>query len=277
MFAPFAFMWWNFDSLMTFFLLLGVWYLIRKQETRSAVALAIGILVKFVPALVFGAIIRFRDTQTALRTIAISLGVVVLVYLPFFASNAELTTVSLTAQFGKASYQTVWAIVDGNYGTGNFGSVESHLTAEGVNEVGKNPAQIPAWLRLGIAGAIGLFVFVRTRRFDNIGLVAFVGITLIIFYLQSQGWSPQWLTQIIPLTLLVFPTREGVLVTVLLSLMAFIEYPFLFIRTGDTGGVISGSLFMPWVIVVVGRTLLLIGLAVAFYQKLRQEPIPEDR
>ena len=287
-FAPIVFMWWNFDSLATFFLLLGLYWLVRKRETRSAVAAAIGALVKFVPALMIGAVWRFRNQQQSLRYTAVLVGVFVLGYLPLFGVNAELTAVSLTAQFGKPSYQSVWAILDGNFTTGNFGAVECHLYVDAVDEnacferfdvenaIEKNPPRVPSWLRLGIAAAIGLFVFVRTKRFDDIGLVAFVGITLVIFYLQSQGWSPQWLTQIIPLVLLVFPSRTAVLVTVMLSLMAFTEYPFIFIRTGDTGGVISGALFMPWVVVVVLRTALLVGVCVAFYQKLRQEPIPED-
>jgi hypothetical protein len=102
--------------------------------------------------------------------------------------------------------------------------------------------------------------------------VAFVGITLLIFYLQSQGWSPQWLVQILPLILLVFPTRDGVLIGVVLSLLAFAEYPFLFVRTGDTGGLMlpGTSLFLPWVLTVLLRTGLLVMVAVMFYGKLRQ-------
>ena len=99
-----------------------------------------------------------------------------------------MTAVSFTAQFQKASYQSVWALIDGNYTTGNFGTVESHFSPEQAGLIDdKNPAVVPSWLRLGVAGLIGLFVFMRTKRLDSIGLVAFVGITLLIFYLQSQG------------------------------------------------------------------------------------------
>ncbi len=274
-FAPMAFMWWNFDTLVAFSLLLGLWLLLRKQETRSAAAVALGALTKFVPALIFGAVLRFRDPKRAVRYIAIAAGIFVLAYLPLLAQNAEMTTVSLTAQFGKSSYQTVWALIDGNYTTGNFGTVESHFDPEAVNQAVGNPAVVPEWLRMSAAAVVGLFVFVRTRRFDDIGLIAFVGITVLIFFLQSQGWSPQWITQIIPLTLLVFPTRDGVLITVMLSLICFAEYPFLFIRTGDSGGVITGALVMPYTLLILMRTAILVGLCVAFYQKLRQEPVPE--
>jgi hypothetical protein len=196
-----------------------------------------------------------------------------LVYLPLFAENATMTLPSLTAQFGKSSYQTVWALIDGNMTTGNFGSIQSHFDPTQAAVLTGNPAVIPGWLRLAAAAGIGLLVFIRTRRFDDKGLVAFVGITLLIFFLQAQGWSPQWLVQIIPLVLLAFPTRNGVLSIVMLSLVTFAEYPLLFIRTGDTGGQITGALIMPFTVLVLTRTGILAAMCIAFYQRLRQEPV----
>ncbi len=276
--APLIFMWWNFDTLVTFFLLLGIWLVLQKSDIWSAIIIAVGAYTKFVPFLLFGAILRFCEPRRAARYIAIAISVFVLLYVPLFALNSEFTLISLTAQFNKPSYQTVWALLDGNYTTGNFGTIQSHLTAAGVQDgvSDKNPAVIPGLLRLAIAAGIGLFVFMRTRRFDDIGLVAFVGITLLIFYLQSQGWSPQWLAQILPLILLVFPNRNGVYLTLILSVLAFTEYPFIFVRTGDTGGVITPNnpLFLAWVLVVLLRTFILMVIAIMYYQKLRQMPIP---
>jgi hypothetical protein len=184
-----------------------------------------------------------------------------------------MTLPSLTAQSGKASYQTVWALLDGNYRTGNFGPVQERFDPANAGKLVGSPAVIPGVVRLGVAALIGAFVLWRTRRFDDRGLVAFVAITLLIFFLQSQGWSPQWLAQIIPLVLLCFPTRDGVTAVVLISLVTFAEYPFLFIRTGDTGGVITGNLMMPFVALVLARTAILIGICVALYKRLRQEPV----
>ncbi len=271
--APVVFMWWNFDSLVVLALLLGLWLLLIRADTGSALALVAGALVKFVPALLLGAVFRFRSPRQGLRYLAISLLGFGLAYAPLFALNTELSLTSLQAQFSKPSYQTLWAILDGNYQTGNFGTVQSHLRADGLDEVAGNPPVVPGALRLGLAALIGGVVFLRTQRRDDLGLVAFTGITLVIFFLQAQGWSPQWVTQIIPLVLLVYPSRSGVLLCVLLSLAALAEYPVMFIRTTDAGtpGLISGSLWMPWVAVVTLRSLLLIGLAAAFYNTLRQQ------
>lgn len=271
--APLVFIWWDFEAVVTFFLLLGLYLLLGHRGTRAMVAIALGALTKFTPALVLGAIWRFRQPRIALRHTLVVAGVFIVAYLPLLAQNAAMTTPSLTAQFSKASYQTVWALIDGNYHTGNFGSVESHFDPAQANALQGNPPRVPWWVRLGIAAAMGLFVYARTRRFDDKGMVAFIGITLLIFFLQAQGWSPQWVVQIIPLVLLTFPTRDGVLITVILSLVTFAEYPFLFIRTGDSGGEITGALVMPFVILVLARTGILIGLCVAFYRRLRQEPV----
>jgi len=273
--APLVFTFWNFEPLVAFFLLLGLWWLLVKQNNRSALAAALGGLTKFTPALMLGAVWRFRERAAALRYTAIVAAVFGGVYLLLFLQNAAMTLPSLTAQFSKASYQTVWALIDGNYRTGNFGALEDRLDPARATIVQGQASRIPGWLRLAVAAAIGLFVFARARRFDDRGLVAFVAITLLIFFLQAQGWSPQWLVQIIPLLLLCFPTRNGVLAVVMLSFVTFAEYPFLFIRTGDTGGEITGALMMPFIILVLARTGILVGACVALYRRLRQEPIPE--
>jgi hypothetical protein len=271
--APLVFMWWNFETMVAFWLLLGLWWLLAGHDTRSAVAAAVGALTKFTPALLLGAVFRFRTLPQAARYVAVTLAVFVLAYLPLLAQNAEMTLPSLTAQFSKSSYQTVWALLDGNYRTGNFGDVASHFDPAQATVLTGNPAVIPGWLRLLAAAGVGIWVYARTRRFDDRGLVAFVAITLLIFFLQAQGWSPQWLVQIIPLALLAFPNRNGVLVVVMLSLVTFAEYPFLFIRTAETGGEISGALVLPYAVLILTRTLILVGLCFGLYRRLRQEPV----
>ena len=274
MIAPAVFIWWDFEPLVALFLLISVYWLLRGLDVLSAAAAAVGALVKFTPALVLGVVWRFRQQREALRSTGIVAVVFLVVYALLFVQNAAMTVPSLTAQFNKASYQTVWALLDGNYSTGNFGAASERLDPANAYVVQGNPSVTSGWLRLGVAAAIGAFIYARTRRFDDKGLVAFVTITLLIFFLQAQGWSPQWLVQIVPLVLLCFPTRDGVMTTVLLTLATFAEYPFLFLRTGDTGGVMTGSLVTPFVVLVLARTAILLGLCLALYRRLRQEAIP---
>lgn len=272
--APLVLVWWTFEPLVAFWLLLGLWWLLAKRDVPSAVAGAVGALTKFTPALLLAVVWRFRDVRGAVRYTLILVGIFVLAYVPLLAGNAAMTLPSLTAQFNKASYETVWALLDGNTRTGNFGPLEDRLDPAKANAMLGSPARVPGWLRFGVAVAIGLFVFIRARRLDNKGLVAFTTIALLIFFLQAQGWSPQWLAQIMPLLLLCFPSRNGIFVVLMLNLLVFAEYPFLFIRTGDTGGTVTGALMMPFALLVLARTALLAGTCVALYRILRQEPIP---
>ncbi|MDX2076092.1 MAG: glycosyltransferase 87 family protein [bacterium] len=279
LFAPIVFVFWNFESIVAFLLLLGVYFLLKGRDIRGGLAIGLGALTKFTPALIFGAVFRYYKPNRIIKILFVALGLFILVYALLFVNassnnkDTRYVTTSLTAQFGKASYQTVWALLDGNYRTGNFGSVESHFDLAAADALYGNPPVIPSWLRLGVAVLIGLAVFITTRRFDDKGFVAFVTITVLIFFLQAQGWSPQWLAQIIPLVILCFPTKNGVLTSLILAGVTFIEYPVLFIRTGDTGGEITGALMTPFVVLVVLRTLILVALCVALYLKLRQEPI----
>ncbi len=271
--APAIFLWWTFETLVALTLLLSIMWLIEERDGRSAVWAAVGGLVKFVPLVVLGAVWRFRDWKAALRYTLIALIIFGLVYLVLIAWGGSMASASLVAQFSKSSYGTVWALIDGNLTTGIFGSLESRFDPATASQSLGNPAVIPAWLRLIVFGAFGLYAFAQTRRRDVQGVVAFIALTLLVFFLWSQGWSPQWLVLIVPLTLLNFPNKNGVMVLLLLSLIAFTEYPLLFIRTGETGGVITGSLVLPFTLLVLARTAILVGLVVALFLKLRQ-PAP---
>jgi hypothetical protein len=277
--VPIVQMWWNFESMVAFTLLLSLWWLIQGRINASGIMAGVGALVKFTPVLLLGAVVRYKPVKVTVRWFALAVAVFAAAYglLLLNNPNPQMTTVSLVAQFGKASYESVWALIDGNLGTGNFADAETdqvlvHYDVEGATRLYGNDAVIPSWLRLAAAGAIGLFVFMRARRTDAYGVVAFAFITMLIFFLQSQGWSPQWLVQILPLTLLCFPTRTGVLTAILLSGLAFAEYPFLFIRTAELGtpGTMSGVLLMPYAAVIILRTLLLGGIAYALYRELRR-------
>jgi hypothetical protein len=268
--APLIMLFWSFEVVVTCFLLLGLWLLLSKRESLSAIAVAVGILTKFTPVILLGAVIRYRSRNQIVRYGVIVFAIVVAVFAFFMIQNSAMTLPSLTSQFNKASYQSVWALLDGNYRTGNFGPLADRLDPALAGVILGNPPVVPGWLRFIIAAAIGLFVFLRTRRLDSIGQVAFVTITLLIFFLQAQGWSPQWLLQIIPLLLLCFPNRLGFYIIVLLSLLTFVEYPLLFLRTGDTGGEIVGAARIQFAAVVLLRTTILVGCCVALYQNLRK-------
>ncbi len=269
---------WSFEPLMTVCLLGGLLLLLRHQSTASAFVWGLGALLKFIPLVLIGAVIRFRPSRIWLRYGVVLALTVCLPYaiLLLHPATQTMTRPYLTAQFSKASYQTVWALLDGNYSTGIFGAPIERFDPTKATLPRGNPPVIPSAWRLAVGALIGLGVFWRTRRTDERGIIAFSLLTLLIFYLQSQGWSPQWLVGLIPLMLLVYPTRLTVLVVVLLGALALVEYPILFIRTGDSGGVITGDLLLPYISAIILRTILLGGFCVALVRLLWQTPVQAE-
>lgn len=267
--APLIFPWWTFETLVALAILAALAGLVAGRLGRSAGAVTVGSLTKYTPLLVLPAVWRFFPWRRALRMTVISVTLVGLTLALVVAWGGELGVASLTAQYNKASYQTIWALVDGNWRTGIFPSPEAHFDPEIAAAPLGNPAVIPGWLRLIFFGTLGLLIYARTRRRDALGLVAFVAVTFVLFFLWAQGWSPQWTVTLTPLILLVFPTRDGVLTCVLLSVLAFFEYPVLFMRSASTGGEIGGALVLPYAATIVMRTGLLAGLAVALVRRLR--------
>ena len=267
--APIIFPWWDFETLVVFLIMLALAWLLHGRRDRSAVAAALGILTKYTPVLILPAVWRFYDRRAAVRYTAITLTLSGGAFGLMIAWGGRMAVSSLLAQFHKASYQTVWALVDDNWRTGRFSDIETRYDAATALEPQGNPARIPAGIRLIPFAAVGAFIFSRKLRQDDRGIVAFFTVMVLLFYLWAQGWSPQWVLILIPLILLNFPSRGGVLLCLLISLASFIEYPVLFMRTTD--GVISGNLVPTYALLIVIRTALLAALMVALYRRLVQK------
>ena len=261
---PLVISFWTFDSIVAFFTLLAITWLISRRDTVSAIMAAVGGLTKLMPLVILGAVWRYRTVQQALRYSLIAIGLTVLGFAAMLAIAGPYGLPSLTVQFNKASAETIWALADGNYKTGILNP--DHLDPASASQLQGNRAAIPVWLRTAIFGVIGLYVFATTRRRDDRGVMAFVGISFALFYLWSPNWSPQWQVTLIPLILLNFPSRNGVMLVLGLGFVSFIEYPVLFARTN---GEISGPLLPIFVLLILIRTIMLICFALGLYRRLR--------
>ncbi len=266
--VPLVVTFWTFDSIAAFFTLLTINWLLsdgQNNQIKSAVADALGALTKLVPLLVLGAVWRFRPAREAIRYTAIAVVITILGLGAILLIGGQYGLPSLTVQFTKSSAETVWALLDGNYKTGILSS--DHHDPASASQLQGNPPAIPGWLRTGMFAAIGLFVFAQTRRRDARGMVAFIGITFGLFYLWSPNWSPQWQVMLIPLILLNYPNRNGVLLCLALGFVSFIEYPLLFAHTPN-GEIAAGSVPI-FIALILTRTVLLTGFSVGLYRKLR--------
>jgi hypothetical protein len=182
--------WWYFDPLAVFAMLLGLAWLLEGRPVRTGLALAAGALIKLFPALVLALAWRRLPLRRAVTVTALALGVTALVYGALFLASPQLTAASLRSQASKGSWETAWALLDGNFNTGNFGP--------------------------------------ESERFDP--QAAFLGLAWTVFLLWSPGWSPQWVLYLLPLVLLALPEREGGLLALALVFINLLEWPVMLSR-----------------------------------------------
>ena len=262
LFIPVFFWVSNFDALTTFFILLSLYSLLKNKNKLLVLALSLGVMVKFLPAILIATIWRSKGIKKTLLYGAATLLISLLIFGPFILINPGFTIASLQAQAGKSSHQTIWALIDGNSTTGNFGPLVDHFDPAKAAEPVNNPARIPAWLTFIPFGLLGLFILTRPRISSepDLDTVAFTSLTFVIFFLWSRAWSPQWQTFLIPLLLLALPEGRAVLFIIVLGFVNFLEWPVILSR-----GLIE---LLPVTIII--RTLLFGLLAYELYRRLRQ-------
>lgn len=267
MVAPFILAFWNFEAVLAFTVLLAVLLLIGRHDLPAGLVIALGALTKLVPLVLLGAVWRYRPASAALRISVIAVGIALAGFAGVLLVGPRYGLPSLSAQFSKSSYQTIWALLDGNYTTGIFDT--DRLDPAKATELRGNPAVVPWWLRGVAFGGIGAAIYATVRRFDDAGLLAFAAITVVIFYLWSQGWSPQWQAALVPLILLTLPGRIGVLLCIALAVFSFAEYPLIFVRGIGPDGSLRPEFVPLFSLTVLARTALLIFYAALLYVQLR--------
>jgi hypothetical protein len=258
--VPVFFLWSGLDSLSLFFTLLSLLWLLRNCHAPSAVALGLGLMTKYLPGILLATVWRFVKRRNALAYTLIAASVATAILLPFAIASPTYTLASLRSQASKSSWQTIWALIDGNYITGLFGPVADHLDPTRAGLQLHNPSRIPWFITVPLFGLIYLYLFSRpmdTR--DKRVVLSFTGMTLCLFFLWSKGWSPQWQVMLIPLILLVFPNGRGMLYCLVLGFVNFLEWPI----------ILSRSLNRLLIVTVPLRTLLVLLLLLEFYRRSR--------
>jgi len=257
-----AYFWWYFDSLAVLPLLLGLLWLLQDRPKRAGAVLGVGLLVKLFPVLALAAAWRSLSWRKAAQSTAVAIGLGALVYGGLWLASPSYTAASLQSQANKGSWETVWALLDGNFRTGNFGPEQERLQPATAALPRGNPAVIPSWLTLLPFAALGLWGLTRCAPQGDKQQIALVGFALCLLWLWSPGWSPQWMLFLLPLILLVFPMRMALLLGSTLLLANLMEWPIL----------LSRGMFWSLSLTVPLRALLLALLALMFYTEMRPAP-----
>lgn len=220
--------WWYFEPLVVTTILAGLLWILKGKYLRAGVMVGLGILVKLFPVLLLPLILKKAGWKKGLLATAIALGMVVGVYGALWITSPDFTLASLQSQGMKGSWESIWAVVDGNTMTGKMGPLVDRLDPLKASQTNRNPALISPILTLLFFGGVGLWVFVRSKLIHAGQTIAFGLITFGLFFLWSPGWSVQWVLYLLPLILLVFPLRTGSLLAVMLMIANLLEWPVIY-------------------------------------------------
>lgn len=222
--------WAYFDCLAVFFTLLGLFLIVKSRNITSGVVLGLGGLVKWFPLLVLPAAWKWLGGRKAFKVAVSSSLLILIIWGALFLMSPTLTKASLISQGAKGSWETIWAIIDGNLGTGNFNPEVSRLDPATATLPAGNQPVISPWLTLIIFAAAGLLLFWKANIQNEIQFIAFSGLTLTLFFLWSPGYSPQWVLYLIPMVLLCFEPSRAILVGLVILLVNLLEWPILLSR-----------------------------------------------
>jgi hypothetical protein len=262
--------WWYFEMIPVALMLWGILLSINEKPVRTGIVIGIGILTKWFPGFILPAIWRMKSKKTIITVTAVSLGMMVFIYLLLYGLSPTMTRASLFSQPNRNSWQTIWAWMDGNYINGAFAMPEDRYNPDYplTSRVG-NPPIIPPLLKLIIFAMISLFIWLKIKAKDISSFLSLNGIIWAVFLLWSSGWSPQWVLYLIPIILLTFPLQKGVFYNLLFLLLTIFEWPTL----------LGHKLFIFMGPIAVIRSLFLIYFIVYWYRNsnsIRVESVKSD-
>ncbi len=248
----------TFEALVSLFVLGSMWAWLHKRNGLAGLCIGLGAMTKLWPLGLLLLAWRVGSWRSVLISGLGALLVCVVFSAPLYVLSPGFTSASLQAQMSKSSWQTIWALLDGNLSnTGNFGPLIERFSPIRATLPLYHPSQVSSWLTLPPFAAIALFALTRrpTKRAAR-DLPIAAALLLMLFFLWSKGWSPQWQLIAIPLLLLALSWERAVLFIIVLGLINALEWPV----------ILSRGLTQLLPITVGLRTFLLIVLAWELYR-----------
>lgn len=276
-----------FESYPIFFFLLSLYLLAHNHPGWSGLAGGVGFMIRLFPAILLPLGVRVAGVPDAgaarpsikrsgrrylalprlgarfeLARLAPFLGgfllPVLAISLPLFLINPRLVVSPLVLASARQPWETVWALLAGNFGYGILPLDQRNLAWQPETGLQVDPLWLAVTLALGL-----LYLFAYTRSIawrQPRAMVAFAGFTLTLLLLVSKGYSPQWLGWVLVLIAILLPNPRGAFYAITLSLANLIEANIFFIIVPDEHWLLMttvGLRTLIWVL-LVGEFLLLV-------------------
>ena len=251
----------HFESIAVFFLLLGVYLVIRERRHTAVLAIALGMLTKLFPAAALPALLAGQSWTGRARYVGLLVTALAGALVPLALVGREFFVASWQTMLMRPGWETVWALADGYFG---FGWIHRYRQAPHTALEFNYTPDLPAaawWAAAGVVAALYAVLALRKSPLSPAAVVWTTGLALVAFALYLRGWSPQFMVWLLPFVLLAYPGGRGFLIATGLSVLALLEYPVYFVLLADDHG------WTLW-IVVVARSLATLALGVVFARRL---------
>ncbi len=151
------------NSVVVWFALLSLLWLIEGRTKRSAVMLGLGIAAKFTPVflLAVAAKVMWPRWRDVIKYAVLTALTVAVIYLPFVVLGGGAWIVASFMMLARlASYSTGWALIDGNWLPGDAGPLTNRIQLDAIDHLPGNPAVIPGVIVIAVF-AIAYLWFAR--------------------------------------------------------------------------------------------------------------------
>ena len=217
----------TFNSMGIFFLLLAIYLSLNRHRHTAALSAMLGVMVKIIPVSVMILLLTHATSmRQRIRLVAVAAVTLAAGYVPFLIFGTEATAATFENMMARPPWATVWALFEGN------------LDAGWVNPYRLNPEQatefpfvsrLPEYFSLVpllLLAACYAYLLLRGRFLPRpADQVRLAFLALLIFVIFLKGWSPSFVTWLLPFLLIVYPNGKGLLLAMAIGAMELFERP----------------------------------------------------
>jgi len=216
------------DSIALFFFSLTLLSLIKKHEVLSGILLSLAILAKIYPIFLLSIVLAFFKKRTAKIRLLISLSLsFLLINLPFLVINPYMWAETfIGGNAGRGPWETIFALIDGYYSHG--GVEDIHPYFEGFLAYKQLMKIYPLshndhafylyrynFIPLIMSILLLLSFIIPIVLFTQEKLLEIIGLSGLLFFTASKGYSPEFSIFTIPLLALSIPSKKKIIFTTL--------------------------------------------------------------
>ena len=208
-----------FDPLAVLFCLAALNALSSKRAATAGVFIALGVLTKIYPGVLLLALPAALGWRASTRAVAGFGATLVVILGPLLLVRPDLLLASLVSMTSRPPWETVAAVLSGYYGWGRQPLLEDRFNAA----TAYGSAGTPVWVTLlpvalVLLAAAAAWVALKRQRTAPADTCRVAALAVIAFVLGNKGFSPQFVVWLIPMVLVAWPNRIGVLYIGLLTI-----------------------------------------------------------